>query len=78
MTDLSMLYSKVNDLWLLYTPIYYSSPLVFSVAKTHNDKIAKWLLGYSSYNVFLNGVNDVFYIIIADVWACRQTHTNLE
>lgn len=78
MTDLSMLYSKVNDLWLLYTSIYYNSPLVFSVAKTHNYKIAKWLSKTSSDDVFLDGVNDVFYIIIADVWACGEAHSDFE
>ena len=71
MTDLSVLYSKVNDLWFLYTShvivVFWSSLW----PKKHTNKTAKWLLGYSSYNVFLNGVNDVFYIIIADVWACR-------
>ena len=40
--------------------IYYSSPLVFVVAKKHTNKTAKWLLGYSSDDVFLYCLDRVF------------------
>ena len=59
-------------------PIAHNNPLASSVAEISNYKTAKWLSGFSSYDIFFDGINDVFYIIIADVWACRQTHTNLE
>lgn len=70
MIDLSVSYIRHLTYYISYVPIE---------AQTRNYKIARWLSkGYSSYNVFLDGVNDVPYIIIADVWTCRQTHTNLK
>ena len=53
-------------------------PSAYAVAKTHTNKIAKWLSGSSSDNICLDGINDVPYIIISDVWTGRQTHTYLE
>ena len=73
-----MPYSKVNDLWLLYTSIYYNSPLVFSVAKTHNYKIAKWLSKTSSDDVFLYCLNNVFHIIITYIRSSWQAKANFE
>ena len=48
-------------------------------AQTSSYRIARWLSKYSSSdNVSLDGINDIPYIIISDVWASRQTHANFE
>lgn len=56
----------------------YSSPLAFSVAKIHTSKTAKWLSKTSSNDICLDSINDVPYIIVADIWTCGQTHTDFE
>ena len=56
-----------------------SSVLIISIeAKRDSRKTARQLSVFSSDNVLLYCLNDVFHIIIADVWISRQTHAHLE
>ena len=67
---------------LLITNSYHSS-LVSIVsfptgARTDSYRIAKRHSVQSSFYACLDGINDVFHIIIAHIRPGRQTHTNLE
>ena len=58
----------------LFTLPFYSP----TGAKRGMNRTARWLSGSSSDDVSLDSINDVLYIIISDIWAGRQAHTNLE
>lgn len=70
MTDLSISSIRHHPSYIACSPIE---------VQTSNYRIARWLSkGSSSDDVFFNGVNDVPYIIVANIWACGEAHSDFE